>query len=84
MIFPKMVSSRVLVRKTLAATGKEMASIYAREVEAFLWEERRSHKIGKINPKENDKRWQKRSAMLSQKIMIVAVSLPSTLAPCRC
>ena len=39
MLFPNPISSRVLVRKTLAATLTEGGDIFATEVEAFLAEE---------------------------------------------
>jgi len=39
MLFPNPISSRVLVRKTLAATLSEGGDIFATEVEAFLAEE---------------------------------------------
>jgi hypothetical protein len=39
MLFPNPVSSRVLVRKTLAAIISEVGNIFATEVESFLLEE---------------------------------------------
>ncbi|KAK7008046.1 hypothetical protein R3P38DRAFT_3211693 [Favolaschia claudopus] len=42
MLFPRPTSSRVLVRRTLAATLREQGSIFGSEVEAFLAEEARA------------------------------------------
>ncbi|KAJ7159965.1 hypothetical protein C8R43DRAFT_993969 [Mycena crocata] len=42
MMFPRPTSSRVLVRRTLAATLQELGSIFGQEVEAFLAEEARA------------------------------------------
>ncbi|KAJ7250170.1 hypothetical protein B0H12DRAFT_1121038 [Mycena haematopus] len=42
MLFPRPTSSRVLVRRTLAATLREQGSIFGKEVEAFLAEEARA------------------------------------------
>ncbi|KIY71039.1 hypothetical protein CYLTODRAFT_435413 [Cylindrobasidium torrendii FP15055 ss-10] len=42
MVIPRMTSSRVYIRKTLAAVIMELSSILASEVDAFLAEERRA------------------------------------------
>ncbi|KAJ7027016.1 hypothetical protein C8F04DRAFT_1123608 [Mycena alexandri] len=42
MMFPRPTSARTLVRRTLAATLKELGSIFGQEVEAFLAEEARA------------------------------------------
>jgi len=42
MLFPNPISSRVLVRKTLAAIIGETGNIFAGEVEAFLAEEQKA------------------------------------------
>ena len=42
MLFPRFTSSRVLVRRTLAATLREQGSIFGKEIEAFLAEEARA------------------------------------------
>lgn len=39
MLFPNPVSSRILVRKSLAATFTEAGDVFATEIEAFLAEE---------------------------------------------
>ena len=44
MLFPNFVSSRVLVRTSLAAVTREMGNIFAGEVEAFLAEEARARR----------------------------------------
>ena len=44
MLFPNFVSSRVLVRTSLAAVTKEIGNIFAGEVEAFLAEEARARR----------------------------------------
>ncbi|KAF9475517.1 hypothetical protein BDN70DRAFT_883627 [Pholiota conissans] len=45
MFFPNPISSRVLVRKTLAAIAGEVGHIFAGEIEAFLSEEARARAI---------------------------------------
>ncbi|KAJ7159565.1 hypothetical protein C8R46DRAFT_956786 [Mycena filopes] len=42
MMFPRPTSARTLVRRTLAATLRELGSIFGKEVEAFLAEEARA------------------------------------------
>ncbi|KAJ6613973.1 hypothetical protein B0H10DRAFT_2436246 [Mycena sp. CBHHK59/15] len=42
MLFPRPTSSRTLVRRTLAATIRELGNIFGQEVEAFLAEEARA------------------------------------------
>jgi hypothetical protein len=42
MMFPRPTSARVLVRRTLAATLRELGSIFGQEVEGFLAEEARA------------------------------------------
>jgi len=42
MMFPRPTSARTLVRRTLAATMRELGSIFGQEVEAFLAEEARA------------------------------------------
>ncbi|KAF8152843.1 hypothetical protein K438DRAFT_1863917 [Mycena galopus ATCC 62051] len=42
MLFPRPTSSRILVRRTLAAVLREQGSIFGKEVEAFLAEEARA------------------------------------------
>jgi len=85
-MFPNPVSSRVLVRKSLAATTKEIGNIFAGEVEAFLAEEARARRgvyekvqfVGhdsvdsntKISPKE------KRVRNIAKRVIIVAVCFP--------
>ncbi len=54
MLFPNPVSSRVLVRKTLAATINETGDIFATEVEAFLSEEALTHHAGSDEVDEDD------------------------------
>jgi len=44
MLFPNPISSRVLVRKTIAAIVGEAGTIFAGEVEAFLAEESRARR----------------------------------------
>lgn len=44
MIFPTPLSSRVFVRKSLAATTREIGHIFAAEVEAVLAEEARARR----------------------------------------
>jgi hypothetical protein len=52
MLFPNPTSSRVLVRKTLAAIVGEVGHIFAGEVEAFLLEEARTRGTGTGDEKE--------------------------------
>jgi hypothetical protein len=52
MLFPNPISSRVLVRKTLAATLTEAGDVFATEVEAFLAEEAVSRSPTKVDTME--------------------------------
>src|SRR5882757_6613026 len=83
MMFPTPLSSRVLVRKSLAAVTREIGNIFAGEVEAFLAEEARARRgllekvefVGqnkidsdtKVSPKE------KRVRKIATRVIIVAV-----------
>lgn len=87
MVIPSMTSSRVFVRKSLAAVLDELAHILAAEVEAFLAEERRARdgyyeKVeikmdggegAELSPKE------RRMRKFTPKMLAVAVSQKSEL-----
>jgi len=83
MLFPNPLSSRVLVRKTLAAVVGEVGNIFAGEVEAFLAEEARarrgdygSERIQCVGEKDEDgkmslKEWRVRK--IAKKVFAVSV-----------
>lgn len=79
-MFPRPTSSRILVRKTLAATIEELGHIFAAEVETFLAEEARARsghfeKVEFLGDAagEDVSLKEKRVRKLSQKVLTVAV-----------
>lgn len=79
MLFPNPISSRVLVRKTLAAIAGEVGHIFAGEVEAFLLEE--AHTRGASDEKaqtnsrtERASIKEKRVRKIGRRVVAVAVS----------
>jgi len=83
MFFPYPITSRVLVRKTIAAVIGEAGNIFVGEVEAFLAEEaraRRGHyeKIQFVGDKEEESkmsRKEKRVRKIAKKVMGVSVCI---------
>ena len=85
MVIPNPISSRVLVRTSLASATREIGNIFAGEVEAFLAEEARAHRgyyekvkfVGhekvdsdtKVSPKE------RRVRKVAKRVITVAVCL---------
>jgi len=85
MLFPNPRSSRVLVRKTIAAIVGEVGNIFAGEVEAFLAQEACARRgdvakvedggdkddTGKVSPKE------RRVRKIAKRVIGVSVCFPS-------
>jgi hypothetical protein len=79
MLFPNPISSRVLVRKTLAAIVGEVGHIFAGEVEAFLLEEARTRGTGDEKEQsrsgtQNASIKEKRVRKIGRRVVAVAVS----------
>ncbi len=76
MLFPNPISSRVLVRKTLAAVAAEVGHIFAGEVEAFLAEAALVvNASGDKDIAMSVKQKQKRTKKIAGRVIAVAVSL---------
>lgn len=76
MLFPNPVSSRVLVRKTLAAVAGEVGHIFAGEVEAFLAEATLvTNDNGDKPTAMSVKQKQKRTRKIAGRVIAVAVRL---------
>lgn len=76
MLFPNPISSRVLVRKTLAAVAGEVGHIFAGEVEAFLAEATLVvNASGDEDTTMSVKQKQKRTKKIAGRVIAVAVSL---------
>jgi len=85
MLFPNPVSSRVLVRKTLAAVINETGDIFATEVEAFLSEEAltrqaEDNEVDKDDEAERDSK-DERVKRTGHRVMVVAVRCLISLGP---
>jgi hypothetical protein len=83
MLFPNPLSSRVLVRKTLAAVVGEAGNIFAGEVETFLAEEARAQrgdyeKVQCVGEKEEDGKMslkERRVRKIAKKVVGVSVCI---------
>lgn len=84
MLFPNPISSRVLVRKTLAAVINETGDIFATEVEAFLSEEAltRHAEEDEVDEAKKDSK-DERVKRTGRRVMVVAVRCLISLGPVR-
>ncbi len=74
MLFPNFMSSRVLVRKTLAAIGGEVGNIFAIEIEAFLEEDARgASDDDQSTSAKSLKQREKRTRKIEERLFAVAV-----------
>ena len=74
MLFPNFMSSRVLVRKTLAAIGGEVGNIFAVEIEAFLEEDARgASDDDQSSSAKSLKQKEKRAKKIEERLFAVAV-----------
>lgn len=75
MLFPNPISSRVLVRKTLAAIGGEVGNIFAVEIEAFLAQEARAaNDDDQVSSAMSLRQKEKRAKKFEERLFAVAVS----------